>query len=119
MARGEHLHRRERMAGEALLIRGDRAHDGLHEVNLAALEHRERFAARRHVHQPHLHVRIARGVVAQKIGKDALDEVRRSRDAQHPDIAAPQDLRLLAHRAGIVQQPAAIVEQPLALRSSA
>ena len=113
MAGRQHLHGRERVASEALLIRGDRTHGALREMDLAPLEHCEQLWPRG-VHQPHLHAGIARRVVAQEIGKNAFDQVRRGRHTQHTDVAAPQDLRLLAHGAGVVEQSAAVVEQLLA-----
>ena len=75
MTRGQHLHGSERITREALFVSRKRENGRLCEMDLAPLEHRERF--RTHdVNQPHLHVGIALGVATQQIGKDAFDEVR-------------------------------------------
>jgi len=76
----QHLHRCERSAAEALLVRRNRPHCALGKMDFAALEHIEQLRTHR-IHQPDLHVWVTHRVMAQKSGKDPLDQMRRRRYA--------------------------------------
>ena len=75
MACRQHFHRRERMAREALIVWVDRPRDCLHQVDLAAFEHCERFHPGRRIHEPDLHARKARSVVPQELREDCFNQV--------------------------------------------
>jgi len=68
MTSGQHLHRREGMACEALLVGRKGAGRRLHEVKLAARQRRESLRAHG-VGRPHVHVRIAPGEATSFSGR--------------------------------------------------
>ena len=106
----------ERVTREAPVIRPDRAHETLSEVDLAALQHRQHLGTKR-VDQSYLNVGISLRVGVQEICKHAFDVARCGCDLQNAGVFLPKRLRPLAYRAGVGQEVTAVAQQLLALTS--
>ena len=109
----EQVDQLQRTAGEVPVARLSRVSQSLPEVNLTALQHCQGVGPKR-FNQFHFHIGMALRVAVQEIRNDALNELGRGSDLQHVGAPAPQLLRPLVDRAGIVEEAAAVPQQLLA-----